>query len=508
MLYLVALALLGAASALIRSPGYMDAEYYFTTGRELAGGRGFQEPFLWNYLDDPQGLPHASHRYWMPLASLLAAVGIRIGGEGFRAAQAPFLLMAAGLPVLTYAIAWRLYRDRRKSRIAGGLALVPGLFLPFLLTTDTFGMYALLAGGALVLMATDASDWRWPLAALVGALIGLAHLARADGLLLWFPLFFCLRRQRAQRAGLAAASVLGYAAIMTPWLLRNLLQTGVLWPPGAGRTLWLLSYDETFSYPASLLTAGRWWSAGFTKLLSDRLAAASTNVRSLLIVNGLVFLAPLMMLGAWRLRREVMLQTAGIYMALLLVAMSFVFPYAGARGGFFHSSAAMAPILLALVPQGLEDFTRWGERVRGWERLRAAPRFLFMAPLLPVVFTAWATWSRITANGKGAGWERNARTFGVAGEAIPESTGLLAVIYPPALYAATSLPSVVIPNGDAEVLRSVVERYRVEWVLLEKDHPKNLEALYVEGLGNDFLEPPVRLQDADGALLLLFHVKP
>ena len=61
-------------------PGYMDAEYYFLGGRQLALGEGFQEPILWNYLDDPDGLPHASHAYWMPLASILAAIGMKLTG--------------------------------------------------------------------------------------------------------------------------------------------------------------------------------------------------------------------------------------------------------------------------------------------------------------------------------------------------------------------------------------------------------------------------------------------
>src|ERR1044071_5600910 len=46
-------------------PGYMDADYYFSGGVQLAEGHGFTEPYLWNYLDDPVSLPHPSHTYWM-----------------------------------------------------------------------------------------------------------------------------------------------------------------------------------------------------------------------------------------------------------------------------------------------------------------------------------------------------------------------------------------------------------------------------------------------------------
>jgi hypothetical protein len=62
-------------------PGYLDADYYYGGGLQLVRGQGFTEPYLWNYLDDPQSLPHPSHGYWMPLASILAALGMWLTGQ-------------------------------------------------------------------------------------------------------------------------------------------------------------------------------------------------------------------------------------------------------------------------------------------------------------------------------------------------------------------------------------------------------------------------------------------
>ena len=64
-LLLLGLLVAGLGSIWIQAPGYMDADYYFATGQELSRGRGFVEPFIWNYLDDPSGLPHPSHLYWL-----------------------------------------------------------------------------------------------------------------------------------------------------------------------------------------------------------------------------------------------------------------------------------------------------------------------------------------------------------------------------------------------------------------------------------------------------------
>ncbi|MFM8423862.1 MAG: hypothetical protein ACKOBL_01685, partial [Chloroflexota bacterium] len=38
-------------------PGYLDANYYFSGGVQLALGNGFTEPYIWNYLDDPIDIP-------------------------------------------------------------------------------------------------------------------------------------------------------------------------------------------------------------------------------------------------------------------------------------------------------------------------------------------------------------------------------------------------------------------------------------------------------------------
>ncbi|HRN50538.1 MAG TPA: hypothetical protein PK551_04390 [Anaerolineales bacterium] len=83
-LFLAGLVVLLLVASLQHSPGYMDAEYYLLTGQQLAAGRGFSEPVVWNYLDTPAGLPHPSHTYWMPLPSLVIAASTTVFGAGFN----------------------------------------------------------------------------------------------------------------------------------------------------------------------------------------------------------------------------------------------------------------------------------------------------------------------------------------------------------------------------------------------------------------------------------------
>ena len=114
---LLGLVVQGFWAARLQHPAYFDAYYYTMNGQRLAAGQGFTEEIIWQYLDQPQGLPTPSHTYWMPLASLIAAAGYALGGS-FRAAQAPFWLMAGLLPLLAYAISWQLYGQRWQARLA------------------------------------------------------------------------------------------------------------------------------------------------------------------------------------------------------------------------------------------------------------------------------------------------------------------------------------------------------------------------------------------------------
>ena len=104
-------------------PGYMDADYYFGGGLQLARGHGFTEPYLWNYLADPQTRPAPSHAYWLPLASLLAAAGMWLSGQTtYAAARIGFILIAALVPPLTATLAFRLTSNRTPSLLSGLLA--------------------------------------------------------------------------------------------------------------------------------------------------------------------------------------------------------------------------------------------------------------------------------------------------------------------------------------------------------------------------------------------------
>ena len=118
-------------------PGYMDADYYFSGGVQLANGRGFNEPYLWNYLDDPSGVPHPSHTYWMPLASIVSALGMWISGQStYAAGRLPFILLSACVPLLTASLAFNVSRQTRLAMVSGFLSIFSLYYAPFMPVPD------------------------------------------------------------------------------------------------------------------------------------------------------------------------------------------------------------------------------------------------------------------------------------------------------------------------------------------------------------------------------------
>src|SRR5512133_698105 len=162
------------------APGYMDADYYFAGGLRLAQGHGFTENYLWNYLDNPRTLPHPSHAYWFPLASILAAAGMFFTGQQtFVAARLGFVLVAALVPPVTALLAYKISTRRETALAAGLLAVFCGYHAPFMPTTDNFGLFMLLGGLFFLLLPRGGRFSPF----LLGLVAGLMNLARPDGLI-------------------------------------------------------------------------------------------------------------------------------------------------------------------------------------------------------------------------------------------------------------------------------------------------------------------------------------
>lgn len=497
------------AAIWVRHPGYMDADYYFATARSLATGDGFQEPFLWNYLDDPAGIPHPSHLYWLPMTSIVAAAPMWLAGPSFSAAQLPFILLTGLLPLMAVRLSEWLGFDDRLSWISALLAGFSGFYLPYFVTTDAFSLYAVLGGGILWLGASASrapSSGKW---ILLGALIAIANLTRTDGLLFLIVGLAAIALSTERSVKSAGALLLGFALLNAPWLVRNSVVTGGPFSPATSRVPWLLSYNELFTYPPQQLTFTRWWNAGIGELLAARWDAIVSNLSTLLAVNGLVYQAPLILIAGLHVRRRRLLILAGIYLLLLLGLMTLAFPFAGARGGFFHSSAALMPLIWALTPKGVSIAVDWGSGKRGWNRRQAGRVFQGATVALALGVTLAVFWSRVLRPGpESRAWSASARTYARVAQVVKD-LGLAgegaAVNNPPGFYLASGAPAIVIPNGGAAELRAVMDRYQANLLILDVNHPEGLETFYANPASVDWLRLRASLDGPGGNPLYILE---
>jgi hypothetical protein len=477
-------------------PGYMDADYYFAGGVRLAEGHDFTEPYLWNYLDDPEGLPHPSHTYWMPLASIVSALWMWLSGQStYAAGRLPFILISTCVPLLTATLAYQVSRQARLAMVSGLLSIFSLYYAPFMPVPDNYGLY-MLFGGAFLLLAPRSQKW---ISIALGALAGLMTLARSDGLL-WLCLggltvmWKSSSKEGTQKpfrewlseilpAGLFV--ILGYLLIMGFWHLRNLNLFGSFLTPGGGRLLWLQNYNQTFIYPPENLTRESFLQAGWHIALQNRIRAFSSNFSNAFGAQGGIFLFPFILIGLWQLRRDLRTKIAVTGWLILFAVMTIIFPFAGSRGSFFHAGAAFQPYWWVAAPIGLDAVLAWA-RSRGQFTDKNAPYFLQgVLVLLAVFMTFYLVNFRVIASG----WaqddfiypsvEKEFLDYGIRPEDV------VIVRNPPGYFIASGRPSVSLPFGDEATILAVAERYDARYLVLEKDGTFNsIQDLYDDPQSN------------------------
>lgn len=484
----------------------MDSDYYYALGQQIFWGRGGEQPFIWNYLADPKGVPMPSFDYWMPFPAVLAAIGMRLAGTTeLWAARLPFVIFH-GINVAL--IAYLVFHRTGRAFVGwlGGLAAsFPLFYAGFITFPESFTPITTL--GALYFIFVFKTEHLWGKkreflrSLFVGIVCGLIHLSRADGAI-WFLASIFLQagmvfrsvtiRQKSVTTNImrvAAINLLGlgvgYGLTIAPWLWHNLHAFGTLLQPGSGRALWLREYNELFYYPASQLTFEHWIAQGWGTIIKDRLWAMEQNLLTAIAVQGQIVFFPLIIWGivkTWY-RPETRFGL-GMWMVLGLI-FSLIFPFAGVRGGFFHSGAALQPFLWGLGWQGFQALIQWGAHYRGWQP-KVSQTFLGVGILLIVFMASAAIYIQRHLGNETPppSWRVTQDRYLAINQRLsdwgfPADSSLGAVNNPPTFFIFTHRPSIVIPGGDVTQLLAVMCHYRADYVILEPDQI-NLASLYAE----------------------------
>lgn len=472
----VALVLRGVAAALVPWPPYTDPAYYTMVAEQLATGQGFTAPAIWSFLEvgaripsDP-GLPVPSNGHWMPLSSLVAAAAMAIGGPHWWVGQLPMIILSSALVPLTYLIGWEVWHEPRVALGGAVLALFAGPLLIMYPLIENFAVFGVAGAGALYasMRAVDARrPSGWLIAA--GACTGLATLARIDGALLAVaPATAWLMRLRgwspAMALGTGLGSFVAVAAVVVPWLLRNISTFGTPFPSAGGHTLWIRSYNEQFSIGHDV-SATTYLAAGPATILGDRLLTAVELIgRTAVLLGGIwiLFFAA----GLWMERRHPRLRPFLVYFAVMFTAMILVFTLHAPKGAFYHSAPAWLPFALPLAVAALPRASVGAGRVWPFLQRPATHRFLLVVGIAGAI--ALSTVGSLAIWGQ---WERAHRQDVTVVEFLSSRADATDVVMsddPAALWNEGRIRGVPIPFDPYPVIELVVRAYDVEWVVVAR----------------------------------------
>jgi hypothetical protein len=483
--WLAAVGLLVQAFWMLRldHPTYFDAYYYTINAQRLAAGQGFTEMIIWHYLDDPAALPRPSFTYWMPLPSLLAALGYIFGGT-FRAAQVPFWLLAGLLPCLSYLICWQIRPSPRQARTAALLTAAGGYYTAYWVQPTTFALFAWTGGVCLLALARAGCrpHWRWWL--LAGVAAGLSHLTRADGLLLlpvaglvWLAGWAENRREKRPLFPLLQQAVIfigGYLLIMGGWFWRTWLVTGRPLPAVGTQTIFFTEYNELFSYGRSF-SLNSYLASGWEHILGTKLTALSLAAQTFIVVTGFTVFT-FFMIGAWLVlarqpQNRPWLRPFACYTFILYLSMPLIFTFPGQRGSLLHSSTALWPWAMALSAIGIDLAVDWIATRRPHWQPGPAKRF-FSVTLVALAFLL----NLVVALPQPLQQEA-AVVYHQLGQQLPAGT-IVMTGDPAGFHYHSGLPAIMVPYESPDLVLQAARRYGATYLLLDDQYPPTLAELY------------------------------
>jgi hypothetical protein len=341
-------------------------------------------------------------------------------------------------------------------------------------TVDNFAVFG--ASGAVAIWAAlramragHATAWL----VVSGAAVGMATLARVDGLLLAMaPLTAWLVDRGlgpwagggARRLGWLALvlSAMAAIAVMAPWLARNLATFGSAFPSAGGHTLWITSYNQQFSIGTdpSLASYLDW---GLANIIGSKLEAWwEIGWRTVVLLGGIFGL--FFFAGLWRERRRGEVAPFAAYWVVMFLAMGAVFTFHAPHGAYYHSAAAWLPFAFPMAVAATGPALNGLGRAWAFLRRPQTHRFVEVAALVGAVIL-----SLVGSISLYRLWETSHQRDLVAARYLADA-GLAdaTVLYgdPASLWHLTGNPGVAAPFDPYPVIEDVVHAYDVKWVIV------------------------------------------
>jgi hypothetical protein len=445
----------------------------------------------------------------MPLASIVQLPTMWLLGPTQLASAIPFLLIGALAAPLTWLIAREIGAGNRVATAAGVAVAIPGAAAIYMAQPDNFSLYQPLGLAAMWLAARGLRGHRGSFA-LAGLAVGLATLARNDGILLGATvgLAFVWDRWRAWRSGGGRApkipwryafACLGlFVVVMAPWYLRQLAVFGSFSPSStSGRILLIANYEQLNSVTSDT-SLGAFLGQGIGPLITSRVLGLVSAIQIYSVLACSVVLVPFVVVGAWSRRRSVDFGPFFVYAGLLFGASALLFAVHVPYGTFLHSAVALVPFTFILGMEGVVIVVTWIARHRrGWEEERAARMFL-IAAVGTLVLNAAAFGLLVNKS-----WNSERDALISAGQAIDAAGGrtsdLVLSADPGGIQYFTGRGGVMTPDDSLDVIHRVATVYGVRWLVLQRSQIVAAMAPVLESKGRPaWIGPQIYALPYDG----------
>ena len=475
-LFMVALLVRLVAIAWVPFPPTEGSLYYLDVARNLVQGHGLTTDVLWSYANPPYTLPRPAFDLWLPLASLVAAVPMLIGGTAHQVGQLGGALLGACLAPLAWAVAREAtHLDGLDARRSGAAAVTAGLLAavlgPFLVATvapDSTVPFAVLGALDALLVARllggPTGDGRrpWLPGLILGLSLGLTYLARQE--VIWIGLTLVILAvptirsmapgSRARRTlWLLGPVMVGGLLLVVPWLVRQQLTFGGGATAQALENMFLLRNEQIFAvHDRPTLVA--WLAQGVGAIATAPLRAVGTQLIDTLLVGafpvGLVG-----MLSVIGLRRRPSLGRPTALVVLLVgggitfLTSALLFPVATLWGTFAHASGPLLVGLIVATVLGVDALMTRISVARHWDRINVVVGpVALLALAVPIALVQLAS-----VAGTAGSFERRLAAVRVALDAAGEAAGIPVMSdHPMSLSWVLDRPVMVVPDDPPSTL--------------------------------------------------------
>lgn len=454
-LYAIALLARLAAIAGVTYPVNEGSAYYVAVARNFVEGRGLVTDALWSFATPPLTVPRPAFELWQPMASFISAGPMALlGSSDFFSAQLGHVIVGALVAPLCWAVAREAAQAlqlpaARAQTVAvgsGAVAVVLGPFLTVAAIPDSTTPFLVFGIVCCLLVPRVLSGSRMAALAL-GMALGLAYLSRLEAVYIAATLLLL----GGWRWRTLVPVVAGGLIIVVPWLVRNVLAFGTLFPGQALENVFFTRNEDVFAY-LDRPTAAEFFGQGPGVLLGNVLTAFRHNLLEVLVVPAAPVAIGGLLAAVWLMRKAALRPTAlGALLlsgSLTFVAVTLLFPVATLWGTFAHAAGPLLAGLTVAAVLGADALVARLRELRNWPRSNS-----WLAPLAVVALTLPISLA-LTSGLPALAAEREARVEALAQSlaAQPDLEEPLISDHPVWLAEATGRTAIALPDESLEAL--------------------------------------------------------